>query len=783
MGRFHFLAGILLLPLLLGAADAPDAPRSVMGLSEHGNVLGPMQRAKEPDDPEAKLGTFVAGLEAMAEAKYETAAELFDRLAESTGWPEAAYNASLAWYAAGRYDVALQRADRVIEVLPDDTGAMYLRGVLLQAVGRHEDATAVIERSLVRSRELDRKVDEAVGLLNLGASARLLGRPDEALAHFRAARELGEALGLPSVVAAGWMGEGNVHLAGGDRSAADAALAAGRRLGKAKGFGAAAADADLSLAAVALAEGKRDKGRRLLDRAALEVADIEIESVRASMLLTVAQLQRELGEPEAAVVSLEESMRLFERAGIDVGRAHVLVYRAGWALQDEDLASAEPLLKEARAIQTRYQVPLALAETHRYLSVLRSRQGRLDEALEFAKLSVDALASARAIEAERLALVQLATVHSQRDELVPARAAATRAIELAELVGDSTEAHRVRTEVVIIDAAAGAVDEALAELDRIPAAALAAMPARQRMRVDLQLAWSLQRAGRFAEAEARGRRALEVRPDPGAPLKDLVTDAREVVVYALLDDGRPDDADAFLASIDDPDGTLAALIANRRTIDTYNAGVEAINGGDAAGAVLLFEAAWADGEVDESRRETVGRALSGALRGLGHDLRAAGKFEDSAAAFERAASVAEVIGDVLGQARSVLNQAASRAGGGDDAGAATLASSAAEFAGTTTDRKLEGDAWMIAGQALFDADADASRAAFGRALQAWGTTPETLGSRASVTYNLAVLEYNTGSPADAKVRLEEARTLATQAGSTGLVDQIESLLEALEEQE
>jgi len=773
----------VLVPMLLGGATVADAPREVLGLSEHGSVLGPMVREGEPDDPEAKLGTFVAGLEAMGRQEYEKAAELFDRVAEATGWPEAAYNASLAWYAAGRYDLALQRADRIGEALPDDTGVMYLRGVLLQAVGRHEDATAVIQRSLARSRELERRVDEAVGLLNLGASARLLGRPDDAIAHFRAARELGAQLEMPTVVAAAWMGEGNVHLAGGDRAAADAALSAARRLGKERGFGAAAADADLSLAAVALSEGRTDKAKRLLDSARLVVSDLEIESVRASMLLTIAQLQRELGEREAAVVSLEEAMRLFLHAGIDVGRAHVLVYRGGWALEDHDLPAAERLLEEARAIQVKYQVPLALAETHLQLASLRAGQHRLDEALGFAQQAVDAFAAARAVEAERGALVVLAGIRSERGELAEARLAALRAIELAERVGDATEAHHVRSELAIIDAAAGAMEDALAHLAAIPRAVFAALPRRQRMRVQLQLAWGFHRAQRYEEAEARGRLAVDLAADGDLAVLDLASGARDVYVYALLDGGRIAEAEVFLATLDDPTADLAAAIAGRRLTDTFNAAVEALNSGDAGAAVDLFGSVWSDGAVEESRRETVGRALASALRGHAYVLNEAGELEAAASAFARSAVVASQIGDVPGQARALVDEAGVRAAGGDEVGAGALATKAAELAESADDRKLAGDCWMIAGQALFETDARASRAAFVRALEAWGTSPETLGSRASVTYNLAVLEYNTGVPADARVRLEEARVLATQAGLHGLVDQVESLTEALAAEE
>jgi tetratricopeptide (TPR) repeat protein len=336
--------------------------------------------------------------------------------------------------------------------------------------------------------------------------------------------------------------------------------------------------------------------------------------------------------------------------------------------------------------------------------------------------------------------------------------------------------------VVIIDAAAGALDDALTQLAQIPGPVFAAMPARQRMRVELQLAWSLHRVGRLEEAEVRGRRALQIAEEGPLGLDDLIRGAREVVVYAMLDGGRAEDAEAFLAPTGEPTNDLAAAIAGRQLIDTYNAGVEAINGGDSVRAVELFGEVWADGEVEETRRESVGGALSGALRARGHALWEAGSLEAAAAAFARAAEVAGIVGDVPAQARALVNQASVRGDGGDAQGAAALAQEAAELAGTT-DRKLAGDSWMIAGQALFETDTAGSRTAFVRALEAWGTSPETLGSRASVTYNLAVLEFNTGTPQEAKVRLEEARILARQAGKDGLAAQIESLFEAIDDEE
>lgn len=776
MVRSKIVVLVALALALSGAAASDD--REVMELSDHGAVLGPMDHAASPEDTEAAIGTFFAGLEHLVAGRYEAAADLFDRLAESTGWPEASYNGALAWYGHGRFDVALKRADDAVTGLPGDPGAAYLQGVLLQAVGRYEDARVVLERSLAATPEAS--IDRVLGLLNLAASSRLVGRPDEALERFREARRLAEELDLPGLVASAWMGEGLVFLSTGERAAADAALASARRLGKRKGHGAAEVDADLSLAAVALADGETQRARRLLEGTSRSIADLPEPSVRASMLLTVAELQRELGEVEAASVSLEEAVRLFDSAGLEVGRAHVLQYRGAWALQDGDLVVAERYLAEALAIQDRFQVPLARADTARHLADLRSAQGRLDEALELARSSVATFADARAIELERASLVVLAGILSQRGELTEARAAASRAVELAELVGDKSEGHRLGSELVILDAAAGDIDGALQRLGAIPGRAFAALPPRQRGRVHLQLSWSLREAGRADEAISRARHGLDAATEPEPDEADLVASCREAVVFGLLDAGRLDDAQAFVDALG-PGGSeqLGILVASRRTVDTYNEGAALLQAGQLEEAAGRFEQIVNDDAADPDRREVARDTLAAVLRQHGQELFAAGKTEKADAALERAVELARQSGDAEGQGRGLVLRAQVHESIGAGAEAAQYATEAAGLV-ADAEPELAGDCWMIAGQALFESDPEGSREAFRRALQAWGDGPSTLGKRASVTYNLAALDLQLGAPGEARVRLREARVLADQAGDKTLVDAIDGILEQLE---
>ena len=770
------LAGLL----LSAAAPDRDPEREVLELSEHGSVLGPMTRAGGEQDEAAALERFVQGLEHMGRGEHRAAADSFDAVHGRTAWPEAAYNAALAWYAAGAFDVALARADLAADALPDDPGVMYLRGVLLQAVGRHQDATEVIEATLLRSRGAGLRHDEAIGLLNLGSSARLLGRPEDALRHFAEARALGEELGIPGIVAGAWMGEAQVRLALGDRSGADQALDAARRLGRRQAFGAAEADADLSLAAVALAEGKEARARQLLGRAVERIAAIDERTVRASMRLTVAALQHELGDRSAAESSLALASQEFGESGVEVGRAHTLQSRGAWALEDGDLETAEQLLLEALEVQRRFQVPLAEADTRRHLAELRGAQGRLAEALELALQAHAAFAAAQTLELERTALVALVGIRSMRGELDEAQAAAERALELAAEVGDRLDQNRLRSELVILHAAQGDLERALEELAGIPRPAFGRLPGRQRARVHLQLAWSLRQAGRLEESTARGRRALDAASAGSHPQEDLAAGAREVIVFTLAESGRQAEAERFVEGLGGGQAELRDWIRQKASIDRYNRGIELLDAGLLAEAVVAFEEVYGDEAVELDRRGTAARTLQGVLLQHGQELLEAGDLERSEAQLERATWIARERQDRLGEATILAVRAEVRERVGDGAGAADLAIEAAALAAAEGDRALAGDCWMIAGQVLFEADPERARAAFTDALAAWGDEGQTLGRRAAVTYNLAALDLKLEDEGEARLRFGEARELARRAGDEGLAVRIDEILTELE---
>lgn len=94
---------------------------------------------------------------------------------------------------------------------------------------------------------------------------------------------------------------------------------------------------------------------------------------------------------------------------------------------------------------------------------------------------------------------------------------------------------------------------------------------------------------------------------------------------------------------------------------------------------------------------------------------------------------------------------------------------------------MEGTLWAMAGDLMFDKDPSRARVDLQKALGAWGTDDTTLGKRASVTYNLALLSYQLDDAGEAAVRVQEARILAGRAGRDDLVKMADELAAALKE--
>jgi len=788
LSRALLLGGLLLVQVAAPAAAAAASPTPAPGAgstdasfasSASGVVLGPFVSlpASRAADP-AQSAAFARGLGTLSAGEESIAAEAFGRLYQATHWPEVAYNAALSWYRAGRYDLALPLAQDAGKALRSDLRVGYLEGVLLQTVGRYRDAKALMVASLARAEEFDSPFHLAVAQLNLGASSRLLGLPEDALDAFSRAQSIGEQAGMPGISAAALMGRGRVLLSLGDRASAETVFARARKLGKRSGFEAAEADSVLSQAALALSKGQTDKAGRLLDTALNSAQGIADRSVRASLFLTGAELRRREGRDSDARSLLAEAEKLFAASGVAVGEAHCAQLRGAWAREAGQLDVANRDLSRALAIQERFQVPLAEAESYRHLGLLRADQGRFGEAEELVLRAVSVFATARAVDSERGAQIALADVLWRAGKLGPAVTAILRALALAELAEDRVAVASIRAELAVLQAAAGDPAAAEATWTRIGRSAQAELSTARRGRYRVQLAEALRRSGRAEAALASAQTGLDWAHEGGEP--QLLREAHQAVALALSDLGRSEEALAFLEREGVSDGELLQNIRSLRAVAGYNEGVRAIQAGDYPLAITRFSALARDPRADGDRRETAQRSLQSAL-GLAAQAEADdGRSEAAQGLYERALTVAQDRKDLPGQANVYLRLSVLRSGVEDPEGAADYAGQAAALADRAGLPRLAGQAWTMLGDLRFESEAAAAQEAYRKALAAWGQDDTVLGRRANVAYNLAAIEAHNGDPEAALAQFAEAKELAKRAGDQGLVARIDQVLQQLE---
>lgn len=761
------------------SADAAPAAEASFASSASGVVLGPFASlpASRAADP-AQSAAFARGLGTLSAGEDAIAAEAFGRLYEATQWPEVAYNAALSWYRAGRYDIALPLAQAAGKALRSDLRVGYLEGVLLQTVGRYRDAKALMVASLARAAEFDSPFHLAVAQLNLGASSRLLGLPEDALDAFSRAQSIGEQAGMPGISAAALMGRGRVLLSLGDRASAETVFARARKLGKRSGFEAAEADSVLSQAALALSKGQTDKAARLLDTALTSARGIADRSVRASLFLTGADLRRMGGRDSDAQSLLAEAEKLFAASGVAVGEAHCAQLRGAWAREAGQLDVADRQLSRALAIQARFQVPLAEAETHRHLGLLRADQGRFDEGQELVLRAVLVFANARAVDSERGAQIALADVLWRAGKLGPALEAILRALALAELAEDGYGVASIRAELAVLQAAGGDPAAAAATWALIGRSDQAGLSTVRRGRYHIHLAEAERRSGRAEAALASAQTGLDWAQRSGEP--ELLTQAHQAVALALSDLGRSEDALAFLERQGVNGGELLQNIRSLRAVAGYNEGVRAIEAGDYPLAIARFSALAGDPLADAERRETAQRSLQSALGLAAQHETESGRPEAAQGFYERALAVAQDRKDLPGQANIYLRLSVLRSGVEDPRGAADYAGQAAALADRSGDSLMAGQSWTMLGDLRFESDATAAQEAYRKALAAWGQDDTVLGRRANVAYNLAALEAHNGDPEAALAQFAEAKELAKRAGDQGLVARIDQVLQQLE---
>lgn len=750
---------LALIALLL----APLPARADVDASIYGAVEGPIDH--ELTEPEraavqAQFDRFVQAMRDLGAGRYEAAAATFEDVADTTGWFEAAYNASLSRRAQGRYRAALARTEQALKLRPDTTPALYLKAALLQGLGRHEDALAATRAGLQTAG--GDALQEALGELNLGASLRLLGRPEQALASYRRARALAEQLGDATLLGAALAGEGYTHAVTGDSAAAQAAMSGARERGASTDL----AEVELALAGLQLKAGDRAAADASLSRALASAASFDDEARRAGVLLQAANLQQELGLAGPASRSLAEADGLLKGTELDVLRASVLTTRGGWALEAGRLDDGRAQLGQAVALLARTQAPLALAEAR-----LRLAQGALQQrdfaaATRETELARTGLANTGATELRRRAQVLDSEIRRRQGDLAGALDSLRAARKLASSAARPIR-ERLDAEIALLLATTGQVEEALGAEQALGQAEL---DADLRGRLGLQLGYALRDAERGAEAitHAQAARLAAIEASDA----ELVDAAIQLVIQVHLDAGRATEAEAWLQSIGEAEGALQRRVQADAAVDRYNDAVEAYNQDRFEAAAEGFAAVAADAAQPADRQQEARLNYTDSLLQLAQ--KRADRDEPSGAyvALKKAADT----GTGPDAARAGLLAAEAASAGEDFAAAARYAEIAARHGEAAGVAELAGQGWMAVGDATFEVDPPLSAAAYQRALDAWGQSPKTLGPRAMATWNLGLLAWNADDEDGARARLGAALTLAREAGLTTEVREISAAL-------
>jgi len=148
----------------------------------------------------SSMGEYLRALDALSEA-LEIFQEIEDPGRQATtsthiGWVhtlEGRQRTALEWYEKA---LRLAEADGALAV---ELEARDRMGTALRKLGRLDEARSSYRRALELSHDLERTVDEANVLANLGWLEVEAERPEEALEHLHAARRLVETLGHPDL--------------------------------------------------------------------------------------------------------------------------------------------------------------------------------------------------------------------------------------------------------------------------------------------------------------------------------------------------------------------------------------------------------------------------------------------------------------------------------------------------------------------------------------------------------------------------------------------------------
>jgi DNA-binding SARP family transcriptional activator len=278
------------------------------------------------------------------------------------------------------FDRALRYAEQAGDAL-QEVRIRNARGALEIDRGDVTTAFATLDQAVRLAEAVGFASFHARALVNRGRAHQGLGRFEEALADFSAAREIYDRVGSPSV-AYPLVREGNLHLLRGDpllaRFAFDNAIRAARGVGDAEGL----APALVGLAQVVVLD-EPDRAREL----AAESVTLGRSVAPLTVLLGAARVHVQLGERESA-------RRLAREAtNVAAARQDQPGYASGLEIQaqtTDNRGEAELLCERAAAVWTEANIPYGHARNRLILASIvdgdRARAAAEEAAATFRSL-------------------------------------------------------------------------------------------------------------------------------------------------------------------------------------------------------------------------------------------------------------------------------------------------------------------------------------------------------------------------------------------------------------
>jgi DNA-binding SARP family transcriptional activator len=253
--------------------------------------------------------------------------------------------------AASEYAAALAAAERAGDAL-QVARINNARGVLELDGGRFAEALEILDGAVRHADTVGFAAFHARALVNRGRAKQGIGRFEEAMADFTAARAIYERIGSPSVALA-LTREGSMHALRGDAFLARAAFEAAVRAARDAADSQALAPALIGLAQ-SVAFDDPDEARELA-RQALEIGR---EVAPVTILLGASRVALAVGDRDAAEAYANEAIAVARTRRDDPGMAAALELAA---LTSLDPGAAIELVEEAAAIWDRSPAPYGVA--------------------------------------------------------------------------------------------------------------------------------------------------------------------------------------------------------------------------------------------------------------------------------------------------------------------------------------------------------------------------------------------------------------------------------------